>query len=191
MSLYAALLIAALALILVYGIVVYNGLVAVKHNVSKAWSNIDILLKQRHDELPKLIEVCKQYRQFEQDTLQRVIEARAKVFSASQSADVTALGTAESTLRSGLGQLFAVAESYPELKTNEQFLNLQQRITMLEDAISDRREFYNDSVNINNVRIEQFPELIVAGMFDFQRRALLKFPDADKADVPVKQLFAA
>jgi LemA protein len=191
MSLFVIVLLAGLGVVAAYGVMIYNSLVNLKHNVSKAWANIDVLLKQRHDEIPKLVEVCKQYRQFEQDTLQRVIEARSKVFAASQSQNISALGQAETALRASLGNLFAVAEAYPELKTNEQFLNLQTRITALENSIADRREFYNESVNINNVRIEQFPNVIVAGMFHFPRRQLLRFSDPEKADVDVKQLFAA
>ena len=191
MGLFVIVLLAGLGVVAAYGVMIYNSLVNLKHNVSKAWANIDVLLKQRHDEIPKLVEVCKQYRQFEQDTLQRVIEARSKVFAASQSQNIGALGQAETALRASLGNLFAVAEAYPELKTNEQFLNLQTRITALENSIADRREFYNESVNINNVRIEQFPNVIVAGMFHFPRRQLLRFSDPEKADVDVKQLFAA
>jgi LemA protein len=191
MSTFAIVVLAGLGLTLVYGVMIYNSLVQVKHNVSKAWANVDVLLKQRHDEIPKLVEVCKQYRQFEQDTLQKVIEARSRVFAASQSQNMPALGQAETVLRASLGNLFAVAEAYPDLKTNQQFLNLQTRISALESAIADRREFYNESVNINNVRIEQFPDAIVAGMFHFPPRQLLEFQDAEKADVDVKQLFAA
>ena len=191
MSLFVIVLLAGLVGVAAYGVIIYNSLVNLKHNVSKAWANIDVLLKQRHDEIPKLVEVCKQYRQFEQDTLQKVIEARSKVFTASQSQNIGALGQAETALRASLGNLFAVAEAYPELKTNEQFLNLQTRISSLENAIADRREFYNESVNINNVRIEQFPDVIIAGMFSFKARQLLQFSDAEKADVDVKQLFAA
>ncbi len=191
MSLYAVLLVLAMILVAAYGVMLYNGLVTVKHNVAQAWSNIEVLLKQRHDELPKLVEVCRQYRQFEQETLQRVIEARSRVFAAQQSHSPDALGPAESALRVSLGQLFAVAEAYPELRTNEQFMNLQARITSLENAISDRREFYNASVNINNVRIEQFPDLLVARMFDFPRRAHLRFSEQEKAGVNVRELFAA
>ena len=145
MSLFAAILLALAGIVAIYVVMVYNSLVSVKHNVSKAWANIDVLLKQRHDEIPKLVEVCKQYRQFEQDTLQRVIEARSKVFAASQSQNMQALGQAESQLRGSLAGLYAVAEAYPDLKTNEQFLNLQGRISALENAIADRREFYNES----------------------------------------------
>jgi LemA protein len=191
MSVFLIVVLAILGIVALYAVMVYNGLVNLKHNVSKAWANIDVLLKQRHDEIPKLVEVCKQYRQFEQETLQRVVEARSKVFSASQSQNIGALGQAETALRASLGNLFAVAEAYPELKTNEQFLNLQARISSLENAIADRREFYNESVNLNNVRIEQFPDVIIAGMFDFKPRQLLEFSKAEKADVDVKQLFAA
>jgi len=189
-SLYAVLLVLGMALVAVYGVMLYNSLVTVKHAVAQAWSNIEVLLKQRHDELPKLVEVCRQYRQFEQDTLQRVVEARAKVFAAQQSHSPDALGPAESALRASLGNLFAVAEAYPELRSNEQFLNLQNRISALENAISDRREYYNESVNINNVRIEQFPAVLVARMFDFPRRAHLRFAEREKADVNVRELFA-
>ncbi|MGH8735164.1 MAG: LemA family protein [Burkholderiales bacterium] len=173
------------------GLSIYNALVALKNNIARSWSNIDVLLKQRHDELPKLVETCKQYMQFEQETLTKVMEARSRVFTAREAQNIGALGPAEGMLRASLGNLFAVAEAYPELKTNEQFLNLQTRISALENAIADRREFYNESVNINNVRIEQFPDLMVARMFDFPPRQLLEFEDAEKADVNVKQLFAA
>ncbi len=191
MSLYTMILLALIAIMVVYATMIYNNLVTVKHNVSKAWANLDVLLKQRHDEIPKLVEVCKQYRQFEQDTLSRVIEARSRVFAASQSQNMGELGKAETQLRGSLANLYAVAEAYPELKTNEQFLNLQARITSLENAIADRREFYNDSVNINNVRIEQFPDGVIAGMFDFPPRHLLEFGAEEKSDVDVKKLFAA
>ena len=191
MSLYTIVLLAVIGFILFYAIMVYNSLVTVKHNVSKAWANLDVLLKQRHDEIPKLVEVCKQYRQFEQDTLSRVIEARSRVFNASQSQNMGELGKAETQLRGSLANLYAVAEAYPELKTSEQFMNLQARITSLENAIADRREFYNESVNINNVRIEQFPDGIIAGMFDFPARHLLEFGSEEKSDVDVRKLFAA
>lgn len=109
------------AVIAVYLIITYNSLVNIKHNVAKAWANIAVLLKQRHEELPKLIDTCKQYMKHEQETLEKVTQARSRVSDALESHNVTALGVAESALRSGLGQLFAVAESYPELKANEQF----------------------------------------------------------------------
>jgi LemA protein len=178
-----------LVLVLVYGITIYNSLVQIKHNVTKAWANIDVLLKQRHDELPKLVETCKQYMKFEQDTLTKVIEARSKVFSAREAQNIPALGGAETLLRGALGNLFALAESYPDLKANQTFQQLQTRISALENAIADRREFYNESVNVNNVRIEQFPDVIVARLLNFREAQLLEFSEEEKKDVDVKQLF--
>jgi LemA protein len=168
---------------------IYNGLVNLKHNVAKAWSNIDVLLKQRHDELPKLVETCKQYMKYEQETLERVMQARARVSAAREAHDLGALGSAEAALRAGLGNLFAVAEAYPDLKANDNFKHLQGRITGLENSIADRREFYNESVNVNNVRIEQFPDLVVARLFGFQQAALLEFSGAEKQDVDMAKLF--
>ncbi len=177
------------AAIVMYVVTIYNNLVSLKHNVSKAWSNIDVLLKQRHDELPKLVETCKQYMGFEQETLEKVMQARAAVFAAREKGDVSSLGPAETQLRMGLGNLFAVAEAYPDLKANENFQHLQQRISGLEEAIADRREFYNESVNANNVRIEQFPDVIIARMMAFTARDLLEFSDEEKKDVDIKALF--
>jgi LemA protein len=177
------------AAIAVYVIALYNGLVALKHAVARNFANIDVLLKQRHDELPKLVETCKQYMQHEQKTLQQVIEARSRVATASAAHDMEALGQAEGALRSGLGQLFALAESYPDLKANDTFRHLQARISELENAIADRRETYNEAVNINNVRIEQFPDSIVASVFAFKPARLLKFRAQETADVNVAALF--
>ncbi|MBX3652020.1 MAG: LemA family protein [Burkholderiales bacterium] len=178
-----------IVLVLVYGVTIYNSLVQIKHNVTKAWANIDVLLKQRHDELPKLVETCKQYMKFEQDTLAKVIEARSKVFSAREAQNIPALGGAETMLRGALGSLFALAEAYPDLKANQNFQQLQTRISSLENAIADRREFYNESVNVNNVRIEQFPDVIVARLLNFREAQLLEFSEEEKKDVDVKQLF--
>jgi LemA protein len=177
------------AAVLFYGINIYNHLVRIKHNVSKAWSNIDVLLKQRHDEIPKLVETCKQYMTFEKDTLEKVMQARNAVSSARQAGNVGKLGAAEGMLRMGLGNLFAVAEAYPDLKANENFQHLQGRISGLESAISDRREFYNESVNINNIRIEQFPDIIVARLLNFGPRDLLEFDQHEVADVDLSKLF--
>ena len=173
-----------------YAIMLYNNLVSLKHNVSKAWANIDVLLKQRHDELPKLIETCKQYMGYEQETLEKVMQARAAVSSAREKGDVAALGPAETQLRMGLGNLFALAEAYPDLKANDSFQHLQGRISGLENAIADRREFYNESVNNNNVRIEQFPDVIIARNLGFGAKDLLEFSEGETKDVDVKELFS-
>ena len=127
---------------------------------------------------------------FEQETLEKVMLARGQVAQARQNQDVPGLGLAEGALRMGLGQLFALAEAYPELRANENFQHLQSRISSLENTIADRREFYNESVNINNIAIEQFPDVIVARLFAFGSRDLLEFSESEIADVNVKQLFS-
>lgn len=177
------------ALILVWAIIIYNGLVVLKHNVQQAWSNIDVLLKQRHDELPKLVETAKQYMRYEQETLEKVMRARSAVRDAQERGDMDALGLAEGQLRAGLMDLYAVAEAYPELKANMSFQHLQQRISGLENMIADRREFYNASVNINNVRIEQFPDVLIAQLFRFRPFKLLTFRENELKDVDLKSLF--
>ncbi len=189
MAFATLILLGLLLVVVIYGVMIYNNLVQIKHNVSKSWANIDVLLKQRHDELPKLVETCKQYMKFEQETLTKVMEARSKVFTAREAQNIPQLGQAEGMLRGALGNLFALAEAYPDLKTNQTFQQLQTRISALENGIADRREFYNESVNINNVRVEQFPDSIVANMFGFRLAQLLEFSAEEKADVDVKQLF--
>ena len=174
-----------------YTVILYNRLVALKHNVAQAWSNIDVLLKQRHDELPKLVETCRQYMGYEQATLAKVMAARGQVQQARAQGDVPGVGAAESGLRLGLGQLFAVAEAYPDLKADSQFQHLADRISGLENAIADRREYYNQSVNANNVRIEQFPDVLVARLFAFRPFDLLAFSEEETADVNLSALFNA
>ena len=180
-----------LALVVIYCIMTYNSLVSIKNNVAKAWANIDVLLKQRNDELPKLIDTCKAYMAHEAQTLENVISARMGVDAARQTQDVAGLGKAESMLSKSIGGLYAVAENYPDLKADQTFINLQQRITGLENQIADRREFYNDSVNNNNVRIQQFPDLIVAKLFNFEQKDMLRFASEELKDVDVSARFNA
>lgn len=183
-------LLVILVIVVLYFVMIYNSLVSIKNNVAKAWANIDVLMKQRHDELPKLVDTCKQYMKHERETLEAVIQARSKVSEAREAHDVAALGVAEGALRAGLGSLFALAEAYPDLKANEHFSHLQARISSLENAIADRREFYNDSVNINNVRIAQFPDIIVARMLGFQPFDFLRFASSELKDVDISKRFA-
>ena len=189
MEISSFIIIGILILVIGYSLSIYNNLVALKHRVAKAWSNIDVLLKQRHDELPKLVETCKQYMQYEQETLEQVISARSQVANAAEAEDIGALGTAETVLRSGLGRLFALAENYPELKANESFQHLQARISSLETSIADRRELYNDVVNQNNIRIEQVPDVFIANLFKFSAFELLEFTEEETADIDLKNLF--
>ncbi|HLX44536.1 MAG TPA: LemA family protein [Bryobacteraceae bacterium] len=165
-----------------YVVMLYNGLIAVKNNVDKAWANIDVLLKQRHDELPNLIEVCKGYMKFEQDTFQRITEARsayARATTVDQKAEASA------SLTSAVGRLIATAENYPELKANNNFMQLQSRITELESQIADRREFYNDSVNTFNIRIQEMPDAILARNMGLAPRSMFHVAEEDKAPVHV------
>jgi len=178
-----------LLLALGYAIAIYNGLVRVRNEVKLTWANIDVLLVQRHDELPKLIEVCKRYMQHESETLERVTKARADVDSARNAGNIPSVSAAEGALRSGLAGLYAVAERYPDLKADALFRNLQTRISALETAIADRREVYNDAVNALNVRIETFPDALIAGLFAFTPARLLKFTAEQTSDVDVGLAF--
>ena len=189
MAVVTILFLALLVVAAIYAVRIYNGLVALRENVRKAWSNIDVLLTQRHDELPKLVETCKRYMAHERDTLERVMQARSAVFKAQGSGDVRALGAAEQQLREGLGRLFAVVENYPDLKADQSFQHLQTRITQLEDTIADRRELYNEAVNLNNIRLQTFPDLIVARLFEFRPAPLLEFTEEQKRDVDLGKLF--
>jgi LemA protein len=191
MSSLLVLLLMALAGLVIYCVMAYNRLVRLKHNVSAAWSNIDVLLKQRHDELPKLVTTCREYMKYEQETLEKVTLARSQVSSAMQSGDMAELGVAESFMSNTLGRLFALTESYPELKSNESFMRLQGRISSLENAIADRREYYNDSVNINNIVVDEFPTNLIARQFAFVKAELFKVNKDELADVNLEQLFAA
>ena len=161
----------------------YNSLVRLKNDIDKAWANIDVLLKQRHDELAKLIETCKGYMQYEQKTLQMVVEARNAYQSATTVPDKA---QADNMVTGALKTLFAVAENYPDLKANSNFLQLQSRITDLEEKIADRREFYNDSVNTYNIRIQQLPDVLIARLMSFQPHELFKITEEDRRDVEVK-----
>jgi LemA protein len=166
----------------VYAVTIYNGLVTLKNDIEKAWANIDIMLKQRHDELPKLIEVCKGYMNFERDTLQKIAQARSMY---QQAVSVDQKAQADQSMNAAVRGLFAVAENYPDLKANQNFLQLQKRITELENQIADRREFYNDSVNTYNIRIQELPDTLVAAMMQLTPKPMFKVDAADKADVPM------
>jgi LemA protein len=167
---------------LLYGVGIYNGLIRLKHNIDKAWANIDVLLKQRSDELPKLVETVKGYMGHEKEVLTQVTEARAAFLGATSVAEQS---EADSVLRGALGKLFAVAEAYPELKADSSFNQLQERISEVEEQIADRREFYNASVNAFNIRIEQVPDVAVAGMMRLTPRELFEATESERHDVQI------
>jgi LemA protein len=176
----------AIAGFFVYLITIFNGLIAIKNDIDKSWANIDVLLKQRHDELSKLLDVTKGYAEFERDTLTKITQARSQF---SQAVTFDQKAQADQSMTSALRGFFAVAENYPDLKANSNFQLLEKRITDLENAIADRREFYNDSVNTFNIRIQQVPDTFVAAFMQLTPRTLLKIDEADKTDVAMS--FAA
>lgn len=165
-----------------YGVILYNGFVQMKNDVDKSWSNIDLLLKQRYDELPKLLKVCEGYMQHEQRTLVEVIQARSQLSTARGGTETLA---AQNLLTETLRSLFAVVENYPELKADASFRQFANRISELEDQIADRRELYNEYVNIYNVRIDQIPDLIIARLFNFLPRKLWTIDPAHREDVKI------
>ena len=165
-----------------YLLMLYNGLIAVKNNVDKAWANIDVLLKQRHDELPNLLEVCKGYMKYEGDTFERITKARSQ-YSQAQSVDQKV--EASAAVSGALGRLLATAENYPDLKANNDFMHLQTRISELESQIADRREFYNDSVNVYNIRIQEMPDALLAGPMNLHPRTMFQVAAEDKEPVKI------
>ncbi|KMQ65434.1 membrane protein [Chryseobacterium angstadtii] len=155
----------------------YNKLVLLKFNVEKSYSNIDVVLKQRADEIPNLVSVAKHFMNYEKEILTRLTELRSSYNSATGSDRKTELANETSrTLKS----FFAVSENYPELKSNNNFLELQKRITELENKIADRREFFNDSVNLYNIGIHEFPNVILAKMLAYQDKTLLEVTNSEK-----------
>jgi len=174
------LLVMGVVTLIAYVVSVYNMLVRLANNINKAWSNIDVILKQRHDELPKLVEVCNSYMTHERETLEAITKART-AYSAGQNIDDKA--QAENQIVGALGKLFAVAEQYPDLKANQEFLAVHQRISTLENTIADRREFFNDSVNLYNIAIEQIPTLWVAQQIGYSARPLLTVAPSDRKDM--------
>ena len=164
---------------LLYLVIMYNELVRLRNDNDRAWANIDVLLKQRRDEIPNLVETVKHERQ----TLEAVTQARAASISA---ASVGQKAQADLMMTGALRGLFAVAENYPELKANENFLKLQNRISELEERIADRREFFNDDVNTYNTRIAQLPEVFLANLMALKPREFFKVSDEDRKLVEVK-----
>ena len=167
----------------VYAIIIYNELVRLRNDNDRAWANIDVLLKQRHDEIPNLVETVKGYMQHERQTLLAVTQARTASMSA---ATVGQKAQADLLVAGALRGLFAVAESYPDLKANQNFLKLQTRISELEERIADRREFFNDDVNTYNTRIKQVPDMFLANMMNLKARDMFKVSEEERQAIEVK-----
>ncbi|MBF8455559.1 LemA family protein [Kaistella sp. G5-32] len=156
---------------LFYVIGIYNKLVMLKNNVEKAFSNIDVILKQRADEIPNLVSVVKGYKIYEQELLTKLVELRSSYATSQTSNEKTMISNNTSK---ALSQIFAVSENYPELLANKNFLELQFRISNLEDIVADRREFFNENISIYNIAVKEFPTIIFAKLFNYREKNFLK-----------------
>ncbi len=160
-------------------VLVYNGLVSLKNDIRKSWSNIDVLLMQRSSELPNLLSCVKAYMAHETKTLQAVTEARTAFLQAKTLPEKAA---ADAMTSGALKGLFAVAENYPQLRAVESFQQLQNRISGLENEIADRREFYNNAVNLYNIRIESIPDVFIANLLSYKREEFFKVSAEARAE---------
>jgi LemA protein len=185
-------LLAVIAVIALFLIFTYNGLVRLRNMVDEAWNQISVQLKRRHDLIPNLVNAVKGYMDFEQETLTRVIEARSAAVTAQAKGPQAAAETAqaENFLTGALRQLFALVENYPELKANENVLELQEELTTTENQIGFSRQHYNGTVREFNTSIQTFPNVIIAGMFGFRERDYFQIAEADTA-VPEVNLRSA
>jgi LemA protein len=156
----------------------YNGLVALRHQVENAWKQIDVQLKRRYDLIPNLVETVKGYMKYEQDTLEKVIEARSKAMAAT---GIRETAEAENVLTQSLGRIFALMENYPELKANDNVMRLQEELTTTENQLAFARQYYNDLVMRFNMKQEVFPANTIAGFFRFQPGEFFPVPESDKA----------
>tara|TARA_B110000196_G_scaffold315866_1_gene326210 strand:- start:2823 stop:3398 length:576 start_codon:yes stop_codon:yes gene_type:complete len=161
---------------------VYNGLIHVKENIKKSWANIDVLLMQRSDEIPKLIKVLKSFVKHEKAMFDNVMDARKSYLGADS---ITEKADADNQISDALKSVFALSEAYPELRSNDNFLNLQDRISGLENEIADRRELYNESVNNYNIRIQSLPDMVIANSMGLNQEEMFKVDNAKKKDVDI------
>ena len=166
-----------MAVVVLYVIVTYNALVSLRVRVNEAWSGIEVHMKERYNLIPNLIETVKGYTKHEAETLERVVRARAEAFESHGSPSEQA--GAENMLSGALKSLFALSESYPDLKANESFLSLQGELTNIEEKIQSARRYYNGVVRDNNTKIDQFPSNLVAGWMKFLKAEFFELDDAD------------
>jgi len=164
---------------------IYNGLVRLNVQAANAWSDIDVQLKRRHDLIPNVVETVKGYASHERSTLEAVVNARNRAVSV-ESAGPAERGQAEGALTSALRGLFALAESYPQLRAAENFAQLQNTLAQIEDAVQNARRYYNAVVRDLNTRVQQFPSNLIAGMFGFRNREFFEVPDAERETPKVK-----
>ena len=171
----------------IYAVIVYNGLVRLQNEIGRAWANIDVLLKQRHDEIPNLVACVKGYMDHERQMLEAVTQARAASINA---ASIPQKAQADLLLTGALRSFFVVAERYPQLKANQNFLALQDRISEVEERIAGRREFFNDAVNTYNTRIAQLPDVLLARGMKLQPRQMFLVNEQERQQVEMKLALA-
>ncbi len=171
-------ILAALVLVLVWLILIYNGLISIRNDVQNAWKQIDVQLKRRHDLIPNLVSTVKGAMEFEQDTLEKVISARTRAVSAPTTATKA---EAENMLTQALGKLFAVMENYPALKSNQNVMQLQEELTTTENRISFARQLYNDLVANYRTKLQVFPNNFVSSTFNFKTEEYFGAEEADRA----------
>jgi LemA protein len=176
-------IVALLVIILLILVITYNRLVGLRNKVKDQWSQVDIQLKKRFDLIPNLVETVKGYAKHESETLENVINARNSALNATKPQDEI---NANNALTGALGKLFALSESYPELKANQNFLDLQDELSKTENDIAYARQFYNDTVLKYKTAIEVFPTVIVAKMFGFKEEAFFEATETEKQDVKVQ-----
>jgi LemA protein len=172
-----------IAILIVWAIAVYNGLIRLKNRVDEAWSDIDVQLKRRYDLIPNLVSTVKGYASHEKEVFEKVTEARTRAMGAQSAADKA---QAENMLSQTLKSLFAVAEAYPDLKANQNFLELQRELADTEDKIQASRRFYNGNVRDFNTKIQVFPNNIFAGMLGFSAREFFEAAEGEKEAVKVE-----
>ena len=161
---------------------VYNGLIQVKENIKKSWANIDVLLMQRSDEIPKLIKVLKSFVKYEKKMFDNILDARTNYLGANS---VSEKADADNQMSEALKSVFALSEAYPELGSNDNFLKLQERISGLENEIADRRELYNESVNNYNIRIQSLPDMFIANTLGLPQEVMFKVDENKKKDIDI------
>jgi LemA protein len=179
--------VAIVVLVALYVVVVYNGMIRRRNRIEGAWAQIDVQLQRRYDLIPNLVETVKGYATHERDLFERVTQARSQAIATSGSgAGAAAQAQAENMITGALRSLFAVAEAYPDLKANQNFLALQEELSGTEGRIAYARQFFNDSVQDWNTRIQQFPGSVVASMFTFTPREYFEADDTSRGPVGVQ-----
>jgi|SRR5690625_3010272 len=171
--------IVVIVVIALFLITTYNGLVKYKNWVKESWSQIDVQLKRRHDLIPNLVNTVKGYAKHEQETLEKVVQARSQLVSGTPQERIDA----DNQIQGALKSIFALSESYPDLKANQNFINLQEELTTTENKVAYSRQLYNKTVADYNIKRESFPTILIAGMFNFQHEDQLEIPEENR-EVP-------